>query len=614
MAKAAKKGDEVSELIVQTFRKFDANGDGLISKDELTTIFKTLSGSKFDAKDVDSLMAAADLNKDGKIQYKEFVNWVMADKEKKSKQAAAGTASTDALDKRGGVKLDFRTFLPERFKVDINARYAMDKLTIGEGGYGKVFVARDKGCDDRIVAVKKVTKTNDRDGEAVSALQNEIELMKELDHPNICKLLGTFEQERDMYFIMELCEGGELFDRIIQMGHVDEKLTSNIVRQVSSGLFYAHGRGIAHRDIKPENVVFCSKDIKDTTIKLIDWGLAMSFLGKPMTSAVGSFTYAAPEVIMSQNVKAYTQACDLWSLGVLTYVMLSGKPPFWGSQHQHLRNAQAEKYPMSGAPWDRMKDEAKSFVKALLKANPSKRMTIEQVCAHPFLTKSVEGSAPVEQTQTVLKNLKSFGNASSFSKMCITAVARQLGHTHLKDIHSVFRELDANGDGTLSMEEVSMGLATMFGEGSPEYQEAKQLYEGMDLDGSHAIDYTEFCAAGLSQKETSSDSIIWGAFKAFDLDNSGFLELRDIQQILDHADVQDVFSSDVCKQCAEEILDKFDRDKDKKISFDDWKQLMSKAWEQDEGMPTSPTAKNGSLRSLGAYDLLSQVNQLSLKS
>jgi len=341
----------------------------------------------------------------------------------------------------------------------------------------------------------------------------------------------------------------------------------------------------------------------------------MSYIGTSMTSAVGSFTYAAPEVILSQNVKSYTEACDLWSLGILTYVMLCGKPPFWGNQHQHLRNAQAEKYPMSGDPWTNMNSNAKTFVRDLIRASPSKRMTIEQAVTHPWLREAREnktaGTAASKKaagvnTSGVLSNLTRFSKTSTFGKMCITAVARQLDHKALKNIHLVFRELDTNGDGTLSMEEVSTGMKKMFGEDSQEYKDVREMYEGMDLDGSDAIDYTEFCAAGLGQKASTQDNVTWAAFKAFDVDNSGYIEVKDIQHLLDIADVKDAFSADVCKQVAEEIMSQFDTDKDKRISFDDWKMLMNKQWEKNSDA-------DGKVMGMGAYDLLSEVNKLGAK-
>jgi calcium-dependent protein kinase len=331
----------------------------------------------------------------------------------------------------------------------------LDKLQIGEGGYGKVFIAKDKQMEERRVAVKKVTKTGC--SKVTEGFYREIAIMKELDHPNICKLLGTFEQNRDMYFIMELCEGGELFDRIIESGKIDQPFSATIIKQVASALAYAHSRSIAHRDIKPENVVFCTKD--SNQVKLIDWGLAMSFMGTSMTSAVGSFTYAAPEVITSNNISAYTSKCDLWSLGVLTYVMLSGKPPFWGNHQQFVSKQKKEQYPMKGEPWDKMDPKAKDFVKKLLKANPDERLPIDKAAMHEWLTQSSATSpADALQAKDVLTNLKHYSGASTFERLCITAVARQLDHKNLSGIHSVFRDMDTNGDGVLSLKEVQDGF------------------------------------------------------------------------------------------------------------------------------------------------------------
>merc|ERR1719162_2092622 len=147
--------------------------------------------------------------------------------------------------------------------------------------------------------------------------------MKELDHANICKLFGTFEEGRHIYFIMEYLEGGELFARIQQLGHISEALSADILAQVASALRYAHSRSIAHRDLNPENVMFCSKDPENTMVNLIDWGLGISFAGRKMNSAVGSFAYTAPEVHVNAHA-GYSSACDVWSLGVLAYTMLCG--------------------------------------------------------------------------------------------------------------------------------------------------------------------------------------------------------------------------------------------------------------------------------------------------
>jgi calcium-dependent protein kinase len=593
------------DLILESFRRFDANADGTISKAELSGALLMLGNDKFNDASIDLLMKAADVNKDGKIQYKEFVDWVMQDTAPKGQDV-----ETSALDRRGEFNINFKSLLPERFEVDVTSRYELDRMQIGEGGYGKVYVAVDKEFNNRRVAVKKVTKRSSSgpsNQEQDEALKREIAVMKELDHPNICKLFGTFERGNTMFFIMELCEGGEVFDRIIESGKISEKFTAQIIEQVVDALAYVHGRGIAHRDLKPENIVFCSKDRSDQSIKVIDWGLAMCFTGTPMTSAVGSFTYAAPEVILSRNIKAYTAACDLWSLGVLTYVMLCGKPPFWGSEANHLRNARHERYPITGAPWDTMNPQAIDFVKVLIKADPNKRMAIDALVQHEWLNTN-ESRASAETTAGVFGNLKQFSNANTFSKMCITAVARHLDHKDLKGIHQVFRDIDVNGDGVLCSEEIGNGFRRIFGENSEEAKKIDSIFKSLDLDGSNSIDYTEFCAAGLGQRATTQDDVTWAAFKTFDIDNSGFVERSDINELLDRADVRDAWSSEVCQEVAMEIVAKFDKDGDGKICFEDWKKLMRDAWDNHNApvQGENPTAEGG----ISAYELLAQVNKL----
>jgi len=600
----ASPSDEKQQLIVDTFSRFDTNGDGVITREELAKILKRLGPDQFNDYAIDTLMAVADTNKNGLIEYKEFVAWVMQDDKKKK----------GPIDRRGSFSVDFRVLLPERFESDIKDRYSLDKLHLGEGGYGKVFIARDKEFENRRVAVKRVARTG---GSLSEALQAEIDIMKDLDHPNICKLLATFQEERHLFFIMELCEGGELFDRIIESGSISEDITAKIISQVTSALAYAHYRGVAHRDLKPENVVFTSKDPEDLHIKLIDWGLAIEFTDSPMTAAVGSFSYAAPEVILSHNKNKYTAKCDLWSLGVLTYVMLCGKPPFWGSRTQHLRNAKNDNYPMKGGIWTSMNPNAKDFVRSLIKADPNKRMSIDDAQKHIWLTEAVTDTVAADARQ-VLSNLRHFANSSTFVRLCITAVARQLDHKHLKGIHEAFKQMDINGDGVLSYEEIKAGFASSFGEDSQEHKETLHIFAGLDLDDSGTIDYTEFCAAGLGQKTAAQDDVIWAAFKTFDRDNSGFIEKKDVQSILDDADVQDAWSVEVCKEVAHDIVEMVDKDGDGKICFEDWKKLMQSCWdskrsfvETEEVPDISREPRKWGTGGLKAYDILCAISQLS---
>lgn len=584
---------QTQTMIVDTFKKFDQNQDGKISFDELKRVLQVISNGQFSGDEIKALLNAADANQDGFISYEEFVQWVTKDMD-------SGT-SFRPIDKRGQFQVNYRKLLPERFQVDVAERYKLDSLTLGEGGFGKVFVARDAEMSNRMVAVKKLQKPRRSSGASeLNDLQKEIAVMKEMDHPGICKLLATFEEGQNVFFIMELCEGGELFDRIVDSGFINESFASIVVKQVASALAYAHGRGIAHRDIKPENVVFCTKDKNDHRVKLIDWGLATSFTGgDSMTKAVGSMTYAAPEVIASQDRKVYTEACDLWSLGVLTYVMLCGKPPFWGTREQHYRAAKNERYPFKDDPWDKMNPQAKDFVQKLLKADPAKRMNCSDACAHEWLKSAPESfSACPETSATVMNSLKAFAGQSTFTRLCITAVARQLDHKHLKDIHQVFQELDKDGNGVLSIAEVKEGIGKL---GAGEGTDVDKLFSTMDIDGSKQIDYTEFCAAAMGERATNQDDIIWAAFKTFDVDNTGDLTVDNIKAILDNSDMQDSWSPEVCREVGMEVIKMFDKDGDGRITFDDFKSMMTKCW------------TNTQEKSMDALSILNKVSSLNFE-
>jgi calcium-dependent protein kinase len=215
-------------------------------------------------------------------------------------------------------------------------------------------------------------------------------------------------------------------------------------------------------------------------------------------------------------------------------------------------------------------------VQKALKADPQKRMSCNDACAHEWLKNSPESaSACPETSASVMKSLKAFAGQSTFTRLCITAVARQLDHRHLKDIHQVFQELDKDGNGVLSIAEVKEGIGKL---GAGEATDVEKLFATMDIDGSKQIDYTEFCAAAMGERATNQDDIIWAAFKTFDVDNSGDLTVDNIKTILDNADVMDSWSPEVCREVGMEVIKMFDKDGDGKICFEDFKTMMTKCW------------------------------------
>lgn len=470
-------------------------------------------------------------------------------------------------------KFDAKAFMPKRVNAEISRRYDIDKNEIGSGGYGKVFIGRDRNMRDRLVAIKKVIIFEDA---KKKAFLQEAQIMKDLDHPNICKLLETYEQGRFMFFVMEFCEGREVFDRIMEQGLIQESTTAEIVRQSASALLYAHNRGIAHCDMKPENICFCSKDVTSNHVKLIDWGLGFYFGQGRMNSAVGSLTYAAPEVLEAKEKQGYTAACDLWSLGVVTYVMLCGKPPFWGNYNEQLRRMKRETFPMSDSTWQQISRPAKELIRGLLRADPKQRMKLEDVLRNPWLRlQDSHAGMDTRIASQVLMNLRQFSRTSQFFSICVASVARQLDHRSLRDVHKVFSEMDTNGDGVLELHEVREGFQKFFGKESAQVKDVEQVFARLDLDGSGVIDYTEFCAAGIGERVSLEEDVLWAAFKAFDVqDDDGRITKDEITQVLRSVDVNKLWTAEVCQDVAEEIFANFDQNGDGSLDFEEFVKLM----------------------------------------
>lgn len=383
---------------------------------------------------------------------------------------------------------------------------------VGAGGYGTVYVAEDLEIPGRKVAVKHTVATS------VSkrrAFENEVALLKRLDHPNICRILETQVSGRALKMVLELCEGGDVFERIAAKGKLCEELAADITKQVAAALKYAHSRGLAHRDIKPENICFCSADEADSHVKVIDWGAGHFFGDAEICHPVGSVAYAAPEMRQSNRVK-YTSACDLWSLGITTYVMLSGMPPFWGSLENKLARMKAELYPLEDEIWKGISEAAKALVRGLLRSQPDMRLSVNEVLEHPWL-RGRSARVEAKLTRQVLSDMQEFSSKSShFNLVFAVTVAKQLDQRSLQDLYEVFCDMDANGDGVLDFHEVLRGFESAFGMDSEQLADLETMFARLDLDGSGTIDYSEFCAAGLGERLITKEATVCAAFRDFD--------------------------------------------------------------------------------------------------
>jgi len=460
--------------------------------------------------------------------------------------------------------------VPERENTEISKRYDIREPPLAVGGYGQVFIAQDRLCRGRTVAIKKLMR---HDEERDEALKAEVAIMKDLDHPSICKLFETYTQDHIMYFVIEHLEGGDLCDRIMEHRRLEERTTAYIIRQTSGALRYAHGRCIAHRDMKPENVCFCNRDPEHHRVKVIDWGLGKHFSRMRMKSSVGSGAFTAPEVLDPPSEDAcYTAACDLWSLGVMAYVTLSGKAPFWGGPLQMIERMRHEAYPLTGPLWDAVSDDAKHFISSLLKANPEERLPSERLLSHPWLAKPFVDVHPDTFSQ-VLSNVEHFSHAPHFLSICVASVAKQLDHRSLDNVYRVFCRLDTNGDGSLQIDEVRAGFQEVFGAEGGLPEEVDEMFARLDFDGTGRITYTEFCAAGIGESNYTQEHVLWAAFKTFDIHDNGKITRESLQQVLQNADVNEIWSKDVCESVTQQVMADFGGE-DGNIRFEDWLNLM----------------------------------------
>jgi calcium-dependent protein kinase len=395
--------------------------------------------------------------------------------------------------------------------------------------------------------------------------------MKILDHPNIIKLYEHFEDHKNIYLVMELCTGGELFDRIIEENKMSEKHAAIIMRQMLRAINYMHGSNVMHRDLKPENFLFRSKDpVEKTDLKIIDFGLSCEFEpGQMVKTRAGTPYYVAPQVLQGE----YDQACDLWSCGVMLYIILVGYPPFYAEKDEDvLKKVSAGAFSFRADDWRDISHDAKDLIKKLLKKTVKDRINASEALDHRWIKDTAPAAPAANVSRSVLQNLKAFRSMHKMKKAALHVIAHQLGDEAIKELRDLFTSLDKDGNGTLTIQEMKDGIEKSGL--TNQTIDLKAILEDVDADGSGVIDYTEWIASTLNMKQYFQEDVLWAAFKVFDRDGNGKISKDELANIvLEDPNVKQVIGQ---KQGVEldQILAQVDANGDGEIDFDEFVAMM----------------------------------------
>jgi len=425
-----------------------------------------------------------------------------------------------------------------------------------------------------------------RKPEEIEDARREIAIMHHLaGNPNVVFVKDAYEDARNVYFVMELCSGGELFDRIVALGHYSERKAADLFRTILTMLHHCHTLGVVHRDLKPENFLLTLPG-DEGVLKATDFGLSTFFkVGDTLTEMVGSPYYVAPEVLK----RSYGMECDLWSAGVILYILLGGLPPFWGDTERKIFDAiLVGKVDFSDSPWPKISSKAKELVKGLLTKDTSKRLNIEQALAHPWLAKGSQSDKALDSA--VLTRMRTFANQSKFKKLGMMMLVKHLKKEELEGLRQLFIEMDTDQSGMITIEELRIGLdhhgAHMAN------SEVAALMDTLDMAGTHTLTYEEFLATTIQMHKLESEENLHQAFHDFDEDGSGSITEEELATKLVAMGVK------ATKQEIHDMIAEVDTDHNGCIDYNEFVSLMCpRLWcvrrRSALSRPLTPDARSG---------------------
>mmetsp|Transcript_56819 Transcript_56819/g.133447 ORF Transcript_56819/g.133447 Transcript_56819/m.133447 type:complete len:548 (+) Transcript_56819:165-1808(+) len=400
-------------------------------------------------------------------------------------------------------------------------------VVLGSGYNGTVVLAASRHDQSKQYAIKTF-KLLGLSKEKKEELVNETEIILRMDYPHIIRLVDAYESSDRLSLVMELMAGGELYDRVRERKRFSEGDAAVAVYQMLLAVNYLHHEGIAHRDLKLENFMYESTSTNH--LKLIDFGFSSFWeVETKMRTSCGTLSYVAPEVLM----KSYTPQCDMWSLGVIAWILLVGYMPFSGPDRVQIQNIKAGNYKVKKDVWAKVSSDAQDFVFALLKVDPVQRLTSEKALAHRWIrTRNSSNTLKREQQladDSLAIALLSFARQSQFKRACFSMMAWSLSAPERAQVRDAFVAMDPDHTGVVKLSALKEILVENFE--LPD-EKINDIVHALDYNNDEELNYSEFLAAMVSTRIEMHDDLLMNAFRRFDTDGTGYITVEDLRKVL----------------------------------------------------------------------------------
>lgn len=430
--------------------------------------------------------------------------------------------------------------------------YELQKRVLGSGYNGQVFLATDRRTAMQYAV--KAFKLHGVGSEKKQELVDECEIFLCLDHPHVVRLSDVYEDKNHLNLVMECMTGGELLQRVLKLKHYTEKSACEASRQMLLSINYLHAHQVVHRDIKLENFLY-DKPGSDH-LKLIDFGFSKFWnRSKKMDLSCGTLSYVAPEVLK----KSYTDKCDMWSFGVVVFVLLSGYMPFAGDEADQAEAIRCGSYTMKKPVWKQVSRQGADFVKRCLITDAEERLSSSDALHHPWIAKVQDAVDAVHIIDSsTIDSLQAFARASHFRRACMSMMAWCLSNDERARLRDLFLEMDTDKTGTVSLAEFKQVLEDQF---HVEDSEVIDAFEMINAAHTEGIRYTEFLAAMVSSRIAMHEDLLYATFHRFDTHNSGFITAADLRTCLGET---------LEGQEADNMLAEADTSHDGKISYQEF--------------------------------------------